>query len=98
MSSDLKTPLPDSGDAMRSSRPPAVKRLTIWRRIVMRFQWMSLWNKIALCAFVILVISTVAGFQFVKPAYRHFKSRMYLDMADKFVEKQDYNAASLSFR
>jgi len=98
MSSDLKMQSPNREDDAAPPESAAVKRQTIWRRIVQRYQWMSLWNKIGLWAFVTLVIATVAVFQIVKPAYRHFKSRMYLDMADKFVEKQDYNAASLSFR
>ncbi|MFY8216681.1 MAG: hypothetical protein ACOVMP_08780 [Chthoniobacterales bacterium] len=59
---------------------------------------MSFWNRIALWAFIVLVICTAAGFQYVVPAYRHFKSRMALKMANEFVEAEDYNSASLSFR
>jgi len=52
----------------------------------------------AIWAFVALVVCTAVGFQFVLPTYRHFKSRMYLEMANEFVEKEDYNSASLAFR
>ncbi len=83
---------------MRLPKSSAVKRQTIWMRIVQRYRWMSVWNKIGLWAFVTLVVASAVGFQYVRPAYRHFKSRMYLDMAEKFAEKQDYSAASLSFR
>jgi len=52
----------------------------------------------ALWAFVALVVCTAVGFQYVVPTYRYFKSRIYLKMANEFVEKEDYNSASLAFR
>lgn len=74
------------------------KKLSLWGRVVQRYRWMSPWNKVALWAFVALVIVTAASFQYVVPTYRYFKSQMYLNMADRYIEDEDYNAASLAFR
>lgn len=98
MSRDLQALPPESGADAANTKSPSGKKLTIWQRILQRYRWMSFWNKIALWAFVALVLVTAAGFQYVVPAYRHFKSKMYLNMADKFIEAEDYNSASLAFR
>jgi predicted Zn-dependent protease len=98
MSNELQTPPSESEGQDVPPPKPQLGKLTIWRRIVQRYRWMSLWNRIALWAFVVLVICTVAGFQYVRPAYRHFKSRMALKMANEAAAAGDYNSASLSFR
>lgn len=74
------------------------KKLTLLRRIIQRYQWMRLRNKIALWVFLLAIITAAVGYKFGRPAYRHFKSQMYLQMADNLVEAEDYNAASLAFR
>lgn len=90
-------PVPPEKEPLPSVTPPTGK-MTVWQRIVQRYYWMSLWNRIALWAFLATIIITISSFQYVLPLYRHYKSRMYLRMADQFVVQQDYNAASLAFR
>jgi len=92
------SPPPESHGVGVSTPPQPPEKLTVWKQIVQRYRWMSFWNRMALWAFLALLICTAVGFQYVVPAYRHVKSRMFLKMANQFMEEEDYDSASVSFR
>lgn len=59
---------------------------------------MSVWNKIGLWGFLAAVVIGAISLQWIQPAYRTAKMWLFLNMADKAIERKDYNSASLAFR
>ena len=76
--------------------PPT--RPTFIRRVLERYRWMSLWNKIGLWGLLAALAIGAISLQWIQPAYRTAKMWLFLNMADKAIERKDYNSASLAFR
>lgn len=70
----------------------------IWRRIVERYHWMSLWNKIGLWAFIIVGTILVVNAKWFQPEYRLIKMKIFLRTAEADVAKKDYNGAVEAYR
>lgn len=75
-----------------------VSKPNLFRRILERYRWMSLWNKLALWAFVVVAISLGVSYRWIQPAYRTAKMYFFLNMAEKAVEEKNYNAAGIAYR
>jgi tetratricopeptide (TPR) repeat protein len=78
--------------------PLPVGKPTLLQRIAERYRWMSLRNKIGLWGLLAALIIGAVCIQWVQPAYRTTKMWFFLNMADKAIDRQDYNSASLAFR
>jgi tetratricopeptide (TPR) repeat protein len=70
----------------------------IWRRIVERYHWMSLWNKVGLWAFIIVGTILVVNAKWFQPEYRLIKMKIYLRTAEADVAKKDYPGAVEAYR
>jgi len=83
---------------MTPTAPHPTHKLTWWQAVLFRYRWMSLRNKIALWAVVVIALITAICFQWVKPAYRGMKMFYFIHLAEDLVDKKDYGAASLAYR
>ncbi len=59
---------------------------------------MSLRNRIGLWALLVFIVFAAVSVRWVQPAYRASRMWFYLNLADKAMERKDYNATSLALR
>jgi Flp pilus assembly protein TadD len=78
--------------------PSQPQKPNFWQRLVFRYRWLSLRNKIALWAALCAIVIGIFSLQYVRPTYRAMKMRLYIHMAEDLAKKKDYNAASLALR
>ncbi len=69
-----------------------------WQRILFSYKWMSRRNKIAFWGLLIAIAIATISIQWLKPAYRGARMWYFIHLAEEFVEKKDYGAASLAYR